>query len=274
MSLPGESRKEGLGAMLSQASVGGRYDLGAAIGGWRGIVDATVPSTLFLIVWTITQELRPSLWVAVGVAAVLTLWRLLRREGVQHAFSGLVGIGFCAFVANRTGQAADFFLLSLIKNPAYGVGYLISILVRWPLIGVIAGMVTGQGTAWRRDPRALRAYSLASWVWVGMFFLRFVVQLPLYLTDSVTTLGIVNVVLGLPLFALTLWLTWLLIRDVVRHHVDSRAEPAGGDVAAVSGDDDPAATGSDMNRAVPGNDGPAVPGNTSSRQVPVPDDGA
>lgn len=214
---PTEPRREGLAAALAEARDGGGYDVSAAVGGWRGIVDATVPSTLFLLVWSVTQQLRPALYVALAVAVLLTAERLVRREKVQYALSGLVGIGLCALVAAKTGRAQDFYLPSLIKNAAYAAAYVVSILVRWPLIGLVAGTVTGRGTAWRRDPAAMRAFSLASWIWVAMFALRFAAQLPLYLAGAVTTLGIVNIFLGLPLFALTIWLTWLLVRDVVRH---------------------------------------------------------
>jgi len=65
---------------------------------------------------------------------------------------------------------------------------------------------------WRKDPRAIRRYSLASWIWVGLFSLRLAVQLPLYLADSLTALGVARIAMGLPLFAVGIWLSWLILR--------------------------------------------------------------
>ena len=82
------------------------------------------------------------------------------------------------------------------------------------MIGVLLGFVLGEGTAWRQDPVRRRVYTQASWIWVGVFGLRVAVQLPLYLAGAVTALGIVNIPLGIPLFAAGAWLTWLLVKRV------------------------------------------------------------
>lgn len=58
----------------------------------------------------------------------------------------------------------------------------------------------------------MRRYQAATWLWVGMFVLRLAVQVPLYVTGTVGWLGTARLVMGIPLFALTLWVTWLLVR--------------------------------------------------------------
>ena len=68
--------------------------------------------------------------------------------------------------------------------------------------------------AWRADPQRMRVFRRASWLWVGMFSARLVVQLPLYLAGAVVALGIARTALGVPVFALCLWLSWLLVRSV------------------------------------------------------------
>ena len=138
--------------------------------------------------------------------------RLVRRESPRHALSGLVGVAFAAFIATRSGRAENFFLPGLLANAAYAAAFLISLAVRWPLVGVIVGQLDGEGNAWRGDPVRVRAFARATWLWAGLFVVRLAVQLPLYLASAVVALGIARTAMGLPLFAVGLWLTWRLVR--------------------------------------------------------------
>lgn len=206
----------------------------AAIGGPLGLAESAVPAALFVAVYTVGgEDERLAAIVAVAVAVVLTVARLARRQSPQFALSGLIGIGLAAFIVSRTGKAEDFFLPGLLFNLGYAGLYLISIVVRWPLIGVLVALLTQQNSSWRKDPAKMRAYTRASWVWVGLFSLRLMVQLPLYLASALVALGTARVVMGIPLFVLGLWLTWLLIRDVTDRTI--------GGVAAPESDEQPAA---------------------------------
>lgn len=224
----------GLRAALSDAE---SFDPVAVVGGWRGLLDSGIPGVLFVAVFGIVRDLSTAVWVAVGAAALLTVLRLLARETVQHALSGLVGIAVCAFVATRTGRAQDFYLPGLLINIGYALGYLVSILVRWPLLGFIVGPLGGWGlTGWRAQPELVKAFSRASWVWVAMFLLRVAVQLPLYLAGegAVGALGVARVAMGLPLFAVACWLTWLLLRHLPRPATSAAGAQDGEDGSPVS----------------------------------------
>lgn len=188
--------------------------LAAAVGGPLGIAESAVPAALFVGIYTLGQNTNLAAIVAVGIGVVLTLARLVRGQTPQFAVSGLVGIALAGFIVSRTGRAEDFFLPGLFINLAYAAAYLISILVRWPLMGVIIATITSQGTGWRKDPAMMRAYTRASWIWVGLFVTRLAVQLPLYLAGALVALGTARVAMGIPLFALGLWLTWLTVRRV------------------------------------------------------------
>ncbi len=173
-----------------------------------------MPPVAFVVAYTASgQDTTISAAVALVFGFALAVARLLRRETVQHTLTGLIGIGIAAFIATRTGKAENFFLPGLLANAAYATAYLVSIVIRRPLIGVIVSGISGEGSAWRQDRAKMRVYDRASWLWVGLFLLRLVVQLPLYLAGSVTALGVARTAMGLPLFALGIWLTWLLIRD-------------------------------------------------------------
>ncbi|MCA1689788.1 MAG: DUF3159 domain-containing protein [Actinobacteria bacterium] len=160
------------------------------------------------------SDTRTAAIVAVGLAIGLALGRLARRQTPRHAVSGLVGVGFAAFVAVRSGRAENFFLPGLFANAAYAAAFLISIAVRRPLVGVIISQLDRSGNAWRADRLRMRVFNRASGLWAGLFLLRLVVQLPLYLAGAVVALGIARTAMGLPLFALGLWTTWLLVRRI------------------------------------------------------------
>lgn len=201
--------------------------LAKAIGGWRGLFDSGLPSVVFVVVYLVNgNQLTPAVWAAVAAGAAIAVWRLVRRESVQQVIAGFVGVGVSAFVASRTGRAEDFFLPGLLINLAYGSAFLVSILVRWPLIGVVVGALTGEGAAWRRDPALRRTYAAASWIWVGMFALRVAVQLPLYLAGWVGPLGVAKVLMGWPLFLAAAYLTYLVLRPALRA---ARERPAPAD---------------------------------------------
>lgn len=200
-----------------------------AIGGPLGVAESAVPAALFVAVYTLGgEDVTLAAIIAVAVGAVLTLARVIRGQTVQFAVSGLVGIALAGFIVSRTGKAEDFFLPGILINIAYAVGYLVSIIVRWPLMGVIISTVTSQGMGWRKDPAMMRAYDRASWVWVGLFSLRLAVQLPLYFAGALVALGTAKVAMGIPLFVLGLWLTWLIVRDITTQTVGGTDAEADG----------------------------------------------
>ncbi|MDQ3152001.1 MAG: DUF3159 domain-containing protein, partial [Actinomycetota bacterium] len=135
-----------------------------------------------------------------GVVAAVLRWRSGGRP--VAALLGLLGVAVAVLVALRTGRAEDFFLTQLLSNVASALLWTVSILVRRPLLGLVVGGVLGQRTAWRRDRALLRAYGLASWVWVAQYAVRIAVFVPLYLAGEVAGLVAARVALSWPLVAL------------------------------------------------------------------------
>ena len=184
-----------------------------AVGGPVGMAETSLPAVAYIVTYTVSgSETNVAAGVAVALTVVLTIVRLVRRESPRHALSGLIGVGFAAFIAARSGRAENFFLPGLLANAAYAAGFLISLVVRWPLVGVIVANLDGEGTGWRDDPARVRAFRRATLMWAGLFSLRLVVQLPLYLAGAVVALGVARTAMGLPLFALGLWLTYVMVR--------------------------------------------------------------
>jgi uncharacterized protein DUF3159 len=189
------------------------FSLEQAIGGWRGLVESVAPGLVFVVVYVATRELTPSIVASLGVALVTTTLRLVSRSPVTQAVSGLGGVVIGVLWAWRSGEAQDYFAWGLVTNVVFAVAVLVSILVRWPLVGLVVGAFRQSGTGWRQDRAAMRRYTAATWVWFALFAARLLVQVPLYWQAEVGWLGTARLVMGLPLWALTLWLTWVLVRE-------------------------------------------------------------
>jgi len=171
---------------------------------------------------TLTILVGTALW-AIALAVVLLVVRVAQRQSVQFVVNSLVGIAIAAAFASRTGKAEDVFLPGIIYNAAYAVAMVLSILVRWPLVGLMIASVTGDLSSWRADPAVVRLCSRLTWLLALPCLVRVVVQGPIYLagkngwwsTDSaVAALGVAKLVMGWPLQVAALALmVWLLSRN-------------------------------------------------------------
>jgi len=211
--LSAEERARGRPDADTQADSVRQESLADLLGGRRGAVEATLPPLAFGAGWLLGDH---SVWAgvlaAVTVGTVVAAWRLWRGHRPRAVLLGLLGVCVAALIALRTGRAVDFFLLQLVSNTASALLWLLSIAVRWPLLGVVVGFVLGQRTRWRRDPDLLRAYSRGSWVWVGQYVVRVLVFLPLYEAGRVVELTVARAALTWPLVAACLAVSWWVIR--------------------------------------------------------------
>lgn len=193
----------------------------SALGGKRGLIDSGLPALVFLIVFNISgKNVNSAIYSAVALSIILTAVRLVKRETIQHAFSGLVGVAICALFSKRSGNAADFYLPGLYINIGYGLLYAIANLAKWPILGVMLGPILGENFMWRKDPARLAAYIKAGWLWVGMFSIRLLVQYPLYKSGNINALGTARLVMGYPLFIATAWATWQVLKKTPTTKID------------------------------------------------------
>ncbi len=243
----------------AEAPVFDRHLVLEQLGGWRGMVDASLPTIAFIAANGL-DGLRTGIWAALAVALLVFAFRLVRRESVQQAVSGLVGVGIAVAIAAASGQARDYFVLGIVRNVFLGAVLLGSIALRRPLVGVIAEFLAPSHLGamashrlpglsrrmerasavlhrpaapgepdprperhWRDDPRMLRAYTWLTVLWGGVFLLRGVVQWLLYRVSEqdVTALGTVSLVLGLPVTAVQLLITLWVVSRLHRHRADA-----------------------------------------------------
>ncbi len=206
------------------AAVAEQFTLQAVIGGRRGLAESILPMSVFSLVWAFTHDVPRSVLAALVPSVVFTIWRLVLREPVTQAVSGLLGIALGAGIALFTGRAQDFFVPGIVKNVGFGALYAVSSLVRWPLVGVLLGFTLDEDTRWRHVPARMRAYQIATWLWVAVFAVRAAVQGWLYTRGDATALGFVNILLGLPLFGLAVAGSWLVVRRVPTAKLPEPAE--------------------------------------------------
>ena len=219
-----ESFRDALNSAVRKAGIGqvapGEVPTGAsllkAVGGVRGLIEAVLPGLGFLIVYAITREVLPSVIAPVALALVFVVIRLVSKTPLTQAFAGVFGVVLSAGLALFTGRAEDNFVLGLIINVASVVVLLVSLVIRWPLIGLIAGVLTNELTEWRKDKAKRRVLTVATWLWVGVFSLRLAVQAPLYFAGQTELLAAMKLLMGIPLYAAMVWITWLLVTSVYR----------------------------------------------------------
>ena len=182
-----------------------RHRLSAALGGWRGLLDSAAPALAFLVGWLLTSDVLVSLGASAAVLLVALAARVARRETVQHALGGILTTAVAAFIASRTGRAADVFLPGILLNAALAVVFAVSMAARWPVVGFVVGAVTEDPTGWRRDRGVVALCQKLTGLLLAGYVLRVAVQLPLYLADRAsgggwtTELAVSKLLLGWPL---------------------------------------------------------------------------
>jgi hypothetical protein len=208
-----------------------RQQLGQALGGRRGMVEAAVPTLVFTALWLTTRDLTVALGASVAVALVELVVRLVQRSTLKFVVNALVGIAigwfFVHLSASRGGSADDqalaYFLPGLLYNAGYAVVFGLTCLVGWPLVGFMIGSVTGDPTAWHADRQIARLCTRLTWLLVLPCAIRALVQGPIWLAGhsgsisadtAVATLGVLKVAMGWPLQLASLAaMSWLLGRN-------------------------------------------------------------
>ncbi|MBE6481111.1 MAG: DUF3159 domain-containing protein [Actinomyces ruminicola] len=219
------SEQTGMAAPPSRGGLGAldadRFDAAAAVGGWRGILESAAPTLVFVCVLALRPSaLVPALLASLAVSALALFARLLGRQPLTQVLGGAALAAVSALWAWRSGNATNFYATGLVINAVWLAATGGSLLLRRPLVGLLldawhAASGTGRGD---RNGAATRRYAVGTAILAAMFALRLVVELPLYLAGeaAVGALGVARLLLGVPLFALTLWFVWLVINPTLR----------------------------------------------------------
>lgn len=195
----------------------------SAMGGVRGLVESILPGLGFLVVFTITKDLLPSVLAPLAVSLVFIVLRLVMRQPVTTAIAGALGVGISAALALITNDANNNFVPGFFINGGGALVMIVSLLARRPFVGLIVSLLLNDDD-WRKNPAKVRVATVATILWTALSLLRLAVQLPLYLAQATEALAATKLVMGVPLYAALLWVTWLLVRTAWR----AREAPADG----------------------------------------------
>lgn len=214
-------KKSNLGKVSADEAPTGTAIL-TAIGGVRGLVESILPSFAFLVVFLATegrlpdqQQLLAAALVPLGLAAVFVVIRIVQKAPVTPAITGAVGVGITAFLAIATNNANNNFVPGMLLNAGLLTAMLVSLVLRRPIIGFVVAALLGERAAgWREKRRARRVLTSATWLWVALFGIRLAVEVPLYFAGETAALSTAKLILGVPFYALVLWITWIIVRSL------------------------------------------------------------
>jgi hypothetical protein len=195
-----------------KALTDGSRSLFAAVGGWRTVAELFVSRVLFLIAYLLTGRASVSALVAVCGVVVLAAARIFADRKYWQATGALFMVGLSALLAGSTGQGINFYLPDIVRNLGAAVVLLLSMLVRWPLIGLLIGAARGEGVTWRRDRVRRRRYQACTAVFLAKFVIAPSVMAPLYLAGQVVALGVAATLLGTPAIAVCVYCCWRILR--------------------------------------------------------------
>jgi hypothetical protein len=186
-----------------------------SLGGALGLLESAIPPLSFSLSFTLTKSVATSVSIAGSLTLVTLAIQVFRRRPVMNAIASVFGIGVAAWLA-LNGGASDFFLKDFWINALWATGLAISLMVRYPVFGFLLQSVGEIEDGWRKDKTIFRRMSLLTALWVALYVIRLAVQLPLYFADNIAALGVAKFLLGLPLFALWCFFTWLILRNANR----------------------------------------------------------
>jgi hypothetical protein len=195
--------------LLTQRSL----SLFAAMGGWRTVVEAVASRLLFLVVYLLTGQVLTSALVAVGGVLVFAVLRVYTDRKWLQAGAALAVVGISALLAGSTGRGVDFYLLDVLRTLGGGLVVLVSMLVGWPVVGVVVGVIRGERFAWRREPARRRRYQLCTAVFLAKYVVVGAVLVPLYLAGQVVALGLTATVLNTLTLGGCVYLCWRILRE-------------------------------------------------------------
>lgn len=208
--------------------------ISAQLGGWRGMVEAAIPISVFIFINLVWEVLQPALIASAGTAVLIAIYRLIQRRPIRYAVNGLFGIGLGAIIAWRSGEARDFYLPGILISYGYAAGMILSVLVRHPLVGWLWSVLMDGGSArWRQDRQLMRTFTWLTMLWAAVWIAKVSVQAWLWNANEEHLLGIARLVLGAPPYLLLLAFTIWVVRRVQRAQPESgrpgsvAPEPAG-----------------------------------------------
>ncbi|TJZ57464.1 DUF3159 domain-containing protein [Streptomyces piniterrae] len=183
----------------------------------RAAVVDVAPVFGFTVSFGLTHHLAVALVLAFAAGAGVSVYRIVRREPVWRALAVLGLVCVQSLLAAQTGDATNFFLPTLMVHCVTATANAVMLLLGRPLMGVVIGLITKEGTGWRRCRVRRRAYAKGTLVILTGSLVMLAIQLPLFLSGQAVGLGFVDSIAPLVL-ALDVLLGWRVYRRAVAEH--------------------------------------------------------
>ena len=197
----------------------GPGELLAYLGGPIGILESLVPGTIYVSLFSLTLNVLLSAVAAGVVALCFAVYQIVKKRPLTQVIAGIVGLGLSIYLPLRDGltntHAGDYFLPGLLTNLAYAAAFAVSLLCKRPIAGIALSFLSAKAKGWKTNRITYRKYFWITALWLGMFVVRLVIEVPLYLSQQIAALGVAKLVLGTPFYALVIWFSWLIARDTL-----------------------------------------------------------
>lgn len=247
------SKRTGL-ASLADAGENEDFSVIDAIGGPRGVVESMLPGVVFVALFVATSDLELTIGVSAVLAVLQVIVRLLQRQSIMGALSGMIAVGICLIWAWQSHEARNYYMFGFLTNAFYIVLLTISLIARVPGLGLAIEFIRTLPTEhfkawldeWMSDKPLKRAYTIVTVLWIGVFALRLVVQVPLYLTNNVALLGTARLIMGIPFWALAIWVSYLIVATPMHRHKVAQAAKQAAQAEQTDQTDDEATAASDV----------------------------
>jgi hypothetical protein len=183
-------------------------ELRMVLAGRSNFLDSLLPPLLFVLLNAI-WGVEVAIWASLGLAVVIAIFRLFRRQSLLYALGGAGGVALAAGVAYLLGRAEGFFLPTIVTGAITVLLCLVSVLVGRPIVAFTSFVARRWPLDWYWHPKVRPAYSEVTWLWVVFFGLRLLLQVNLFQGEAASLLGVVQLLTGWPATILLLIASYL-----------------------------------------------------------------
>lgn len=170
-----------------------------ALGGWKGLVDQSLPAGVFVVARFVTS-LNAAIAAAVVTGLLVVALRRVQGEPLQNAAGGFFGLLLAVLVVRTTGSGKGIFLPGILITAGSGLAFVVSLLARRPAVALALTAADPRYAVWRTHPPLQRACEVSTALWAGSFFVRASVATAVYVLggddpgDNLLLLVVINAV--------------------------------------------------------------------------------
>jgi hypothetical protein len=168
-----------------------------SVTGKVSLLDTIVPPILFLLLNGLAG-FTAAMFGALGLAIVIAIFRLYRKESLIYALGGIGSVGLAIALALLLGRSEGFFLPGIVNGGLTVALALISLIIRKPMVAWTSYFARRWPLDWYWHERVRPAYTEVTVVWLLYFALKLWWQASLFQANAVDELTLVNTLTGWP----------------------------------------------------------------------------